>query len=78
MGSASSLNSADFEFRTNFKTDYKASQYSEGIISCKISFSYQIINNSNQSILENHFSEASGIGFDKSSAKQKAIQKLKI
>lgn len=77
-GSASSLNPADFEFRTNFKTDCKASQYSEGIVSCKISFSYQIINNTDRSILENQFLEASGIGPDKSSAKQNAIQKLKI
>ncbi len=75
---AASSKPTDFEFRTNIKVEYKASQYTEGIISCTISFSYQIINNSDKSIVKNHSSEASGIGHSNNLAKQNAIQKLKI
>ncbi len=67
-----------FEFKANVKATYKESQYTEGIISCNLSFSYQIIDNSNNSIVKNHSSQASGIGHSNSLAKQNAIQKLKI
>lgn len=67
-----------FEFKTNVKATYKESQYTEGIISCNLSFSYQIIDKSNNSIVKNHSSQASGIGHSNSLAKQNAIQKLKI